>query len=329
MLSFKEKRELQKIISAQNAILAGNPSFSEKRAAQKAKADALIKLGVVGDAKEALTPLEEQVISTQVDNSDYGLQASGVKTREKINAQVKSITDLIRAGKDPATLTSDEINLLKQYSGKGGLTINSQHEYYTPTHVAQGVWDALKINGFENGNVLEPSSGAGVFLATKPQGVIATGTEIDETSATVAQVLNPNDKVSNSSFELLAVNADDNSFDAVIGNVPFGNARGASAHDDPEYKNEKLIERYFVQRVIDKVKPGGLICLIVPVNIIQAKGKAWEKFRIAISKKAEFLGGHKLPSKTFGKQGTDVVVDVLVMRKHGAEFLSRVDDLTF
>ncbi|QFY42990.1 N-6 DNA methylase [Candidatus Methylospira mobilis] len=264
-----------------------------------------------------------------VETVQFGLQASGVKTREKINAQVSAITDQIRAGRNPATLTDDEIALLKQYSGKGGLTINSQHEYYTPPHVAEGVWDALKANGFENGNALEPATGAGVFLATKPSGVIATGTEIDQTSATVAQILNPGDVVSNQSFEYLAASSPDNSFDAVIGNVPFGNARGPSAHDDPPYKSEKLIERYFVQRVIDKVRPGGLICLVVPVNIIQAKGKAWEKFRIAISKKAEFLGGHKLPSKTFSKQGTDVVVDVLVMRKHGADFLAQVDNLPF
>jgi hypothetical protein len=338
-LTFLEKRALQKIIVEQNKILAANPSFTAKRAAQKAKLDALAKLGKVkqplntegaeNQDSGANAGTESNNGQGNFDNSSFGLLASGVKTREKINAQVKSITDQIRAGKDPSTLSSEEIALLKQYSGKGGLTVNSQHEYYTPTPVAEGVWDALKANGFANGNVLEPSTGAGVFLATKPIGVIATGTEIDETSATVAQALNPGDVVSNQSFEKLAVSAPDNSFDAVVGNVPFGNARGPSAHDDPAYKDEKLIERYFVQRVIDKVKPGGLICLVVPGNIINGKGRAWEKFRIAISKKAEFLGGHKLPSKTFAKQGTDVVVDVLVMRKHDADFLGKVDNLQF
>jgi hypothetical protein len=379
MLNFKQKRELQKLILEQNKILAGAPSFTVKRAAQKAKLDALTQLGAVKKSyAEKLQDLEERrnpdgtgktveelaaehtaeiaddpikqpssaeaaEINTsgdnsglesnedqgKIDNSNFGLQASGIKTREKINAQAKSITDQIRAGKNPSTLTSEEIAILKQYSGKGGLTVNSQHEYYTPTPVAEGVWDALKTNGFANGNVLEPSTGAGVFLVTKPGGVIVTGTEIDETSATVAQVLNPGDVVSNQSFEKLAVSAPDNSFDAVIGNVPFGSARGPSAHDDPPYKDEKLIQRYFVQRVIDKVKPGGLICLVVPSDIIGNKGRAWEKFRIAISKKAEFLGGHKLPSKTFAKQGTDVVVDILVMRKHDVDFLAKVDNLPF
>jgi hypothetical protein len=46
-LTFQEKRALQKIIVEQNKILAANPSFTEKRAAQKAKLDALAKLGKV------------------------------------------------------------------------------------------------------------------------------------------------------------------------------------------------------------------------------------------------------------------------------------------
>ena len=53
----------------------------------------------------------------------------------------------------------------------------------------------------------------------------------------------------------------------------------------------------------------------------------WEEFRLALSKKAEFLGAHKLPSKTFGAQGTDTVVDVIVLKKHGKDLLDKVDDL--
>lgn len=45
--------------------------------------------------------------------------------------------------------------------------------------------------------------------------------------------------------------------------------------------------------------------------------------------KAEFLGAHKLPSKTFNAQGTDTVVDVVVFRKHGADFLTSVGETPF
>lgn len=260
------------------------------------------------------------------EDSDYGLKVRGKKTREKINAQCKEI--LARAS-DPADLTAEDRAVLLQYSGRGGLTENSQYEYYTPTPVAEGVWEALKANGFGNGNVLDPCCGSGVFEGTKPAGVVITGNDLDPTSSKIAALLNPEDHISTQPFERLAVTTPDNTFDSCVTNVPFGNARGASMHEDPAFRKEKQIERYFILRILDKIRPGGLACLVCPISIIGAKGKKWEEFRIAVSKKAEFLGAHKLPSKTFAAQGTETVVDVIVLRKHGSELLGRIDDIPF
>ena len=260
------------------------------------------------------------------ENSDYGLKAKGIKARESLNKQAREIIDRV---KDPGNLTDKDREVLKQYSGRGGLTENSQFEYYTPTHVAEGLWDGMMANGFQNGNVLDPCTGAGVFSAAKPKGVIITGAELDPVGSKVAQLLNPVDLIRNQSFEKTVMETPDETFDGVVGNIPFGSARGASAHDDPDYKDEKRIERYFILRALDKVKPGGLCCLVVPINIVGAKSGQWEKFRIAVSKKAEFLGAHKLPSKTFGTQGTDTVVDIVVFRKHPKDFLERIDAIPF
>ncbi|WP_318192852.1 SNF2-related protein [Vibrio sp. 1865] len=259
---------------------------------------------------------------------EFGLKASGVKTREAINNKVKAIVDRIKASNwDTSTLTAEDYDLLVQYSGRGGLSENSQYEYYTPTYIAEGCWELLSANGFDNGNVLEPSAGAGVFNATKHQGVKMTATEIDPISSAVNKILHPEDNVFNQSFEKMAVESPDNHFDSVIGNIPFGSARGASAHDDPDHKSEKLIERYFINRLIDKVKPSGLLVLVVPVNIVRERGKVWQKWRAKISKKAEFLGAHKLPSKTFGKQGTGVVTDIIVLRKHSKNAAEKIAQL--
>jgi len=260
------------------------------------------------------------------DNSDYGLKVKGIKAREKLNEQAREIIERV---KDPGDLTDKDREVLKQYSGRGGLTDNSQFEYYTPTYVAEGLWDGLKAHGFANGNVLDPCTGAGVFSATKPKGVLVTGADIDQVGSRVAQLLNPEDSIKNQAFEKTVIETPDNTFDAVVGNVPFGSARGASAHTDPAYKTEKRIERYFILRALDKVRPGGLCCLVVPINIVGAKGGQWEKFRIACSKKAEFLGAHKLPSKTFGVQGTDTVVDVVVFKKHPEDFLESIETIPF
>ncbi|MCV6588698.1 MAG: SNF2-related protein [Marinobacterium sp.] len=261
----------------------------------------------------------------------YGLKKRGQKYREKINSAAKEI--LARVQGDPSKLTAADRGVLLQYSGRGGLqSENSLTEYYTPPEIAEGTWDAMKANGFESGNVLEPSCGAGVFMGTKPGGVKLTGAEIDETSSGVAALLNPDDQVTNQSFEELAVAAPDNSFDSVIGNVPFGDTRGKWANHDPDYKHIKLIEMYFVTRAVDKCKPGGLICLIVPNNIIDRTTKRFLEWRQDLSRKAEFLGAHKLPSGTFGGQngnGTDTSVSVLVMRKHSRELLDKIPDIPF
>ncbi|WP_028325812.1 N-6 DNA methylase [Desulfatirhabdium butyrativorans] len=254
--------------------------------------------------------------------SEYGVRVRGVKSREKINEQCRAILDHVQS---PDELTAEEKDVLKQYSGKGGLTENSQYEYYTPDFVAAGIWDALSANGFQNGNVCDPCTGAGVFSGMKPKGkgIAITGCDIDPVGSKIAGLLNAGDSIENKPFEAVVMENPDNTFDAFVGNVPFGDARGKNAHLDPEYKTEKRIERYFILRALDKVKPGGLCAFVVPTNIVGAKSGKWEQFRIACSKKAEFMGAHKLPSKTFAGQGTDTVVDVVVFRKHSQEFLDR------
>ncbi len=258
--------------------------------------------------------------------SDFGLKVKGIKARENINAMAREILARVQ---EPEDLTDEDRQVLVQYSGKGGLTENSQFEYYTPTGVAAGCWDALALNGFTNGNVLDPCVGAGVFPATKPKGVIVTGADIDPVGSKIAALLNPEDGIQTGSFEALATSTPDDTFDAVTGNVPFGDARGAAMHDDPAYKSEKRIERYFLLRALDKVKPGGLCCMVVPTNIVGAKGPKWETWRTEISKKAEFLGAHKLPSKTFKNQGTDTVVDIVVLKKHPKDLLDKINDIPF
>ena len=260
----------------------------------------------------------------KADGSDYGLKVKGIKAREKLNDATREILARVE---NPEDLKPEDIEVLKQYSGRGGLTENSQFEYYTPQHVAEGCWDSLKANGFPGGNVLDPSTGHGMFPATKLAGAVVTGCDIDATSSKIAQLLHPDDKIDNKSFEKLATDTPDNTFDAVVTNVPFGDARGKSKFDDPAYQEETRLERYFILRSIDKVRPGGLCVFVVPTNIVGARSKQWERWRLAVSKKAEFLGAHKLPSKTFSSQGTDTVVDVVVFKKHPTDLLERVESL--
>lgn len=285
------------------------------------------KLGTLSKATVS-APVELPKANAETyEYDDYGiLKGEGKVARERMNAEVVGIVDQVRNGAlRPENITPEQKQLLKKYSGKGGLTENSQYEYFTPPHIAAGAWDILAEYGFRNGNVLEPSTGAGVFSETKPKGVVVSGAEIDPVGATVNQILHPEDKIENTAFETLVTHTEDNTFDACIGNVPFG-VRGKTAHIDKEFKSEKGIQYYFLERVIDKVKPGGLIVLVVPTCVIKETKR--RKWRASISMKAEFLGAHKLPSNTFSQQGTSAVTDIIVMRKHPADILAKIDSLS-
>ncbi len=49
-----------------------------------------------------------------------------------------------------------------------------------------------------------------------------------------------------------------------------------------------------------------------------------KRLRLRLSRKAEFLGAHRLPTGTFDANGTSTVVDVVLMRKHPAEMAEKI-----
>lgn len=240
--------------------------------------------------------------------------------RERRQANQEAIT-LLNSLKEGDELTDAQRQTLAGYTGEGGIG-GSEYEYYTPQYVAEGIWDLLGAYGVKGGLGLEPSAGAGVFQETKPAGVIMQAAEISDISGRINQLLHPEDNVKIAPFEDLARSTPDNTYDHCVGNVPFGKSRGGFAERDPAYKNETLAG-YFVLRPIDKVRPGGLITLIVPNGLTHNASE--KKLREKVSRKAEFLGAHRLPSGTFANNGTATVVDVWVLRKHPEDLAELVE----
>lgn len=243
--------------------------------------------------------------------------------RERKEANSEALAVLARAGGDPSRLTEADRAALRKYTGEGGIG-GSQDEYYTPQYVAEGVWDAMAAMGMGPGNYVEPSCGVGVFNGTKPAGVIITGAELSDTSSQINQLLHPEDTIHTGAFETLAVTTEDGTWDGAVGNVPFASNRAGLADKDPEYRDIKYVDQYFITRTLDKLRGGALLCMVVPPRITSRA--AWKKWREQLSLKAEFLGAHRLPSSTFGENGTDTVTDVLVMRKHPDELAALIAD---
>lgn len=239
------------------------------------------------------------------------------RERRTANDAAMELLKSLPAGFDGNKLTDEQRQILARYSGEGGLegAGGSQYEYYTPPFMAEGIWDLFTDYGIQGGHILEPSAGAGVFQETKPTGAVMTAAEISNVSGRINQLLHPEDDVRLGAFESLASAVPDNTYDHAVGNVPFGDSRSGFAEKDPAYRDETNVGHYFVMRTIDKVKFGGLIVLVVPNGMTDGTGTNL-KLRERVSRVAEFLGAHRMPSGTFAESGTATVVDVWVLRKH-------------
>jgi len=244
------------------------------------------------------------------------------RERRSANDNAIALLNSLPQGFDGNKLTDEQRRVLAGYSGEGSLegSGGSQYEYYTPPFMAERIWDLFSDYGITSGHMLKPSAGTGVFQETKPAGAMMTSAEISDTSGRINQLLHTEDDVRLSVFEKLAASVHDHA----VGNVPFGDSRTGFAELDPAYRDETNVGHYFVMHTIVKVKFGGLVVLVVTNDMTDGGNN--KKLRDRVSRVAEFLGAHRMPSGTFAESGTATVVDVWVLRKHTEALIQLVHD---
>ena len=202
-----------------------------------------------------------------------------------------------------------ELLTLDEYKAARASTLTS---FYTPPEVTDGVYQALSQFGFEGGNVLEPSMGVGNFFAKMPENMRDNsrlyGVELDSISGRIAQQLYPNERIQIKGFEQTSFN--NNSFDVVVGNIPFGDYRiSDKAYDKHNFK----IHDYFAAKSVDKVKPGGVVALVTSKFTMD---KLNEKARRYLAERCDLLGAVRLPNIAFKQNaGTEVTTDILFLKK--------------
>lgn len=134
------------------------------------------------------------------------------------------------------------------------------------------------------------------------------GVEIDTISAGISQQLYQRTSIAPQPFE--QANIPDSFFDAVVGNVPFGDFRVSDKRYD---KNKFLIHDYFFAKSLDKLRPGGVMALITSKGTMDKESPAVRKY---IAQRADLIGAIRLPNNTFkGNAGTEVVSDILILQK--------------
>lgn len=229
----------------------------------------------------------------------------GKAARKKINTQVEAILK-------KETISAEDAEVLRQYTGKGGLESGSSdalNQHYTGYETVRGIFDALERAGVKmdaQTRALEPAVGAGNFVGHRPE-MRWTTVDVDPVAHQVAAKLYPEAEHYHAGFESFKKG----DYDLIVSNVPFLETRGASrAADRPDIK---ALHDYYFAASLDKVKDNGVIAYVTSKGVMD---KADAKVRAEIVEKADVIGAYRLPAKTFAKNAhTDVIADVIFLQK--------------
>lgn len=297
--------------------------------------------------RTAVTHITSHRLLPEVSNSerhnykitDYDLGTGGLK--EKYRANITAIRLLKQLEQEQRLATPEEQETLSHYVGWGALQDafdetkkNWEQEYqelkellteseykaargssltafYTPPVVIEAIYQKLMDMGLKDGNLLEPSCGVGNFMGMQPEEIDCSfyGVELDEISGKIAQQLYQKATIAIQGFE----NTDipDNIFDAVIGNVPYGQI---PVFDSKYNQHHFMIHDYFFAKSLDKVKVGGVIIFLTSKFTMDKSNSSVRKY---IAQRADLLGAIRLPDNTFtANAGTRVTTDILVLQKH-------------
>lgn len=291
-------------------------------------------------SKNADVPLEHNASNSQ--NFVITDENFGVKTpKARFTANVEAIRTLNIIEAEHRTATPKEQAVLSGYTGWGAIPQafdsnnkdwsneyaqlkelltddeymaarrSTMNAHFTSPVIINAIYEGLKNIGFESGKILEPAMGIGNFFGVMPENMRKSelhGVELDSLTGRIAKQLYPDADIQIKGFEKTKFEND--SFDAVVGNVPFGDYKV----DDKDYNKHKFyIHDYFVAKSIDKVRPGGVVAVITSKGTMDKENDGIRKY---IAQRAELLGAIRLPDTAFkANAGTEVVSDILFLQK--------------
>ncbi|MFI7025142.1 hypothetical protein ACIBMZ_20735 [Micromonospora sp. NPDC049900] len=267
------------------------------------------------------------------------LAPSGEAARIKANIAALRVLRTLQADQRPAT--ADEQQVLARWAGWGAVpavfdpdrddhstyvwareqlaelldetewraarrtTLNA---HYTDASVVKVVWDTVQQLGFTGGDVLEPGSGSGNFIAFAPEGARMVGVELDPITAAISAALYPDARILNESFA--DTRSPSGAFDLVIGNVPFGKITLTDRRHNP---GGHSIHDHFMVKGLHLLRPGGLMAVLTSHFSMDRANPA---ARREIALLADLVGAVRLPSGAMARAaGTDAVIDVLILRR--------------
>lgn len=349
MLSPKETADMDDLEDTQYRLEQELEKLRPTRAFVRMDDKAAAEVSAVVDeaSPSDLIPLQEPPAVPQTANNfrfseDYDLYPSGAKTKYKNNVTAIKLLKQLELEKRMAT--PEEQIILARYVGWGGLAnafsstatgwekeyqelkslltdveykaaMNSTiTAYYTEPDLIQHIYDALERFGFEGGpdrKILDPGMGTGNFYSVLPerlQGSKLFGVELDSITGRIAKQLYPDADISIMGYE--AAKFEDNSFDVILGNIPFN---AVKIYDRRYNDLNPYIHDYFFLKSLDLAKPGGIIAFITSKGIMDRRD---ESLREYIAQRAELIGAIRLPNTAFkALAGTEVTADIVFLKK--------------
>lgn len=285
--------------------------------------------------------------NTRNNHSERGADHAPTSVNGRIEANIKAIElahELLESGE---TATLEQMRVLRQFSGWGGLgaafsdggydwkqrernkkirellgeeayeqaVMSANSAYYTPAYVVDTLWDIAGKLGFKGGNILEGSAGIGNILGQMPTDMSERSDihaiEIDGTSGGILSLLYPDAKVDIQGFEQTRI--PNGSVDLAITNVPFvtGLRVNDTTGDSDLSKKFHNIHDFCIAKNVRKLREGGL-GIFISSNGTLDSSKALRDW-VVNEGGSDFIGAFRMNNKTFG--GTTVTSDIIVIRK--------------
>ena len=320
----------------QNEPNATRPVRTEKTVAVYPAKENNLPFDIVIQTISTESPTLELAGNFHITDDDLGVGGP----KQKYARNIEAIRTLFKLEDEHRGATAEEQQVLSQYVGWGGLAdafdpgkdswakeyaelkgLLSEDEYaaarsstlnahYTSPVVIRSIYDAVEKMGFQSGNILEPSMGAGNFFGMLPTSMADSrlyGVELDSITGRIAKKLYPQADITVAGFET----TDRRDFyDLAVGNVPFGQYR---VNDKAYNKLGFSIHNYFFAKAIDQVRPGGIVAFVTSRYTMDSKDSTARKH---MAERADLLGAIRLPNNAFrANAGTDVVSDIIFLQK--------------
>lgn len=272
--------------------------------------------------------ITDENLGVKTPKARFAANVEAIRTLNNIEAENRTATPVEQAvlsgytgwGAIPQAFDSDNKDWSNEYAELKELLSDSEYvdarrstlnAHFTSPVIISAIYEGLKNIGFESGKILEPAMGIGNFFGAMSENMRNSelhGVELDSLTGRIAKQLYLDADIQIKGFEKTKFEND--SFDAVVGNVPFGDYKV----DDKDYNKHKFyIHDYFVAKSIDKVRPGGVLAVVTSKGTMDKENHEMRKY---IAQKAELLGAIRLPNDAFKKNaGTEVTSDILFFQK--------------